>query len=92
MIHYKGKGEHSVKQLEELVEERNEKLYQLNISRQVLLKELTQKYVDILKGRKDILFLNKHRYYSLKQFCIECSLLSLDEIEKMEYEVNQESI
>lgn len=34
MTHYKGKGEHSVKELEKIIEEQQEKLYQINIAMQ----------------------------------------------------------
>lgn len=45
-IHYKGKGEHSVRELETIVEQQKEKLYQLQIDKQSAL----QKQIEMTEG------------------------------------------
>ena len=47
MIHYKGKGEHSVNQLEQIIAEREELLYLNNISSQELKNDLVATYNEV---------------------------------------------
>jgi len=89
MIHYKGKGEHSVNQLEQIIEQQNEELHQLKTLHVKYLDRLKQEY----KQQQELLKLDRNTnliiYQAMHLFCLYCELLTFEEIELMEFEVNQ---
>ena len=94
MIHYKGKGEYSVSQLEQIIEQQNEELYQLKTLHIKYLDRLKQEYKEYQKANKIFHGVEqvkyKIRYNAMRLFCLDCELVSFIDIESMEYEVNSE--
>lgn len=95
MIQYKGKGEHSVNQLEQIIEQQNEELHQLKTLHIKYLDRLREQYKEVKqKISQDIFYLNgyeqaKKHYDVMRLFCLDCELLTFNDIEVMESEVNQ---
>jgi hypothetical protein len=89
MIHYKGKGEHSVNQLEQIIEQQNEELHQLKTLHVKYLDRLKQEYKESLGGSMDDRNYRRNRYSAVRVFCLDCELVSFNEVELMEFEVNQ---
>jgi len=54
------------------------------------LKELKRYYTLSLEGTTDNKLLRKRQYLILRAFCLDCSLLTFEEIALMEYEVKNE--
>lgn len=92
MINYKGKGEHSVNQLEQIIEQQNEELHQLKTNWVKYLGRLRQqykKYKEIDEKEDFSKSIEKIEYLAMRLFCLDCELLTFKEIELMEFEVNQ---
>jgi hypothetical protein len=91
MIQYKGKGEHSVQGLEHIIEYQNEELHQLKTNWVKYLDRLKQQY-KITKTEapnKQLQELRLTDYQAMRLFCLDCELVSFNEVELMEFEVNQ---
>lgn len=74
MIHYKGKGEHSVNQLEQIIEQQNEELHQLKTQRTYTKKDLDSAMgqladeMGLLTSKSDIDEVNKTIKNILKRY------------------------
>jgi len=100
MLQYKGKGEHSVQGLEHIIECQKEELHQLKSKQnKVILNRLREQYKSFCKIKKvteinktDIRVYNsaKNYYNAMRLFCLDCELVTFNDIEVMEYEVNNE--
>jgi len=90
MIQYKGKGEHSVQGLEHIIEYQIEELHQLKTRNVKCLDRLREQYKETFTGSMDDKLLRKRKYFSLRTFCLDCELVSFNDIEVMEDEVNNE--
>lgn len=55
----------------------------------IYLNRLKEQYKEIKKGSQDDRLLRKRQYLSVKAFCLDTQLVSFNDIEAMEYEVNQ---
>jgi hypothetical protein len=94
MIRYKGKGEHSVNQLEQIIEQQNEELHQLKTLHVKYLDRLRQQYKKLKEFKlnestSDEYWKRRDCYDAMRFFCLDCNLLTFLEIEAMEFEVNQ---
>jgi hypothetical protein len=56
---------------------------------QVILDRLRQEYKESLGGSLDDRNYRRNRYSAVRVFCLDCELLTFEEIELMEFEVNQ---
>lgn len=52
------------------------------------IEKLTQQYKDTKGGSQDDRLLRKRQYYSVREFCLQCNILNVVEIETMEYEID----
>jgi len=54
------------------------------------LDRLREQYKETFTGSMDDKLLRKRQYYSVRLFCLDCELVTFNDIEVMEYEVNNE--
>ncbi len=52
------------------------------------IEKLTQQYKDTKGGSQDDRLLRKRQYYSVREFCLQCNILNVVEIETMEYDID----
>jgi hypothetical protein len=92
MIRYKGKGEHSVNELEQIIEQQNKELHQLKTEHNKCLNRLREQYKLAIKDYQTemVKFKVIEHYNAMRSFCLDCELVSFNDIETMEYEVNNE--
>jgi hypothetical protein len=52
------------------------------------IEKLTQQYQDTKGGSQDDRLLRKRQYYSVREFCLQCNILNVVDIETMEYDID----
>lgn len=64
-----------------------EALYSVDAKQQVIINRLKQLYKETLTGTTDYKLLRKRQYNAMRLFCLDCELVSFNDIELMESEV-----
>ena len=59
------------------------------VQKEIILNRLREQYKQSLGGSNDDRHYRRNRYNSVRLFCLDCSLLTFNEIEVMEFEVNK---
>lgn len=52
------------------------------------IEKLTQQYKETKGGSQDDRLLRKRQYHSVREFCLQCNILNVVEIETMEYDID----
>ena len=59
------------------------------LTENIYLNRLKEQYKETKRGSQDDRLLRKRQYLSVRAFCLDTQLVSFNDIEAIEYEVNQ---
>ena len=61
----------------------------VNFQKEIILNRLREEYRTIESGSKANKQLRQTKYFAMRSLCLDCSLITFNEIELMEFEVNE---